>query len=29
VGESHLEALFREAREELNIDMNDFPYKYI
>ncbi len=27
--ETHLEALFREAREELNIDMKDFPYKYI
>lgn len=27
--ETHIEALFREAKEELNIDMNDFPYVYI
>lgn len=29
VWETHFDALFREAKEELNIDMNDFPYVYV
>lgn len=28
-GETHKEALFREAKEELWIDMNEFPYIYV
>ncbi|MDD2870965.1 MAG: NUDIX hydrolase [Candidatus Gracilibacteria bacterium] len=28
-GESALQAFFREAKEELGIDMNDFDYKYL
>lgn len=27
--EHHIEAFYREAKEELNIDMNDFTYQYI